>query len=482
MEQLQEYESENSDLEQQDCVAQTVSMNTNAVRSTYLVTYSQADLQKFPARADFASAVVQSFSRGSAKVLHWCCCQESHQDSGKHYHMCIKLDRNQRWISSKEFLLAQYQISVHYSNAHHNYYSAWCYVTKEDTEYLQSEQHPRLAQDTQPRTNPASQRRHSRQRRSRNRITPSRDGIESGDEQEPQDDTSSNGGRRTTRSASKRKRMSGFEVADVIIKENVRSLLELQALASEQKTEGKTDLAEFLFNRTPRAVADILQTAWEIEGAQESLERSKKTRLELLLEAKSRPCVEGCNGTWLICAHEILDNNGISRQFFCNVVKELLTKGRGKYRNLMIIGPTNCAKSFLVNPLTCIYNTFCNPATGSFAWIGVEKAECIFLNDFRWTPQLIPWHDLLLLLEGDVVHFPAPKTHFAKDIAFDMDTPIFCTSKNALVFIKNGIIDERETEMMKVRWTVIQLNRQIPRHEQRDVPSCARCFSELILN
>lgn len=263
--------------------------------------------------------------------------------------------------------------------------------------------------------------------------------------------------------------------------EKIKTLLEVQALAAEQKKEGKTDLAEFLVNRTPRAVADIITTAWEIENAQETLERSKQSRIDLLIGAKNSACVEGCNGDWLSCALEILQRNGVSRECFANAVHELLRKGRGKYRNVMIVGPANCGKTFILNPLTSIYKTFCNPATGSFAWIGVEKAECIFLNDFRWSPQLIPWQDLLLLLEGHVVHFPAPKTHFSKDIDFDMDTPIFSTSKNALVYIKNGMIDERETEMMRVRWTVIQLNYQIPRDQQRDVPSCPRCFANLIL-
>lgn len=477
MERLLEYESENSDIEQPEHTPETESLNRNAVRSTYLVTYSQADTEKFATRAEFASAVVKSFSRGSAKVLHWCCCREPHKESGQHYHMCIKLDRNQRWISSKVYIQEEYDISVHYSNAHHNYYSAWCYVTKEDRDYIQSQNHPRLAHEIQPRTNPASRTRHSRQRRSRSRQRAS---SNENDSEGEEGGTSTN--RECTQRTRTRKRMSGFEVSEVIIRENIKSLLELQALAAEQKKEGKTDLAEFLINRTPRAVADILQTAWEIESAEDTLERSKKSRSQLLVEAKTSPCAEGCNGDWLTCAHEILDNNGVSRQFFSNVVKELLTKGRGKYRNLMVIGPANCGKTFILNPLTCIYNTFCNPATGSFAWIGVEKAECIFLNDFRWSPQLIPWQDLLLLLEGHVVHFPAPKTHFAKDIAFDMDTPIFSTSKNALLYIKNGMIDERETEMMRVRWTVIQFNRQIPRQQQRDVPACARCFANLILN
>ena len=104
------------------------------------------------------------------------------------------------------------------------------------------------------------------------------------------------------------------------------------------------------------------------------------------------------------------------------------------------------------------------------------------LNDIRWSPQLLPWHHLLLLLEGHVVHLPAPKTHFAKDIIFKNDTPIFCTSKNPLVFIKKGVIDERETEMMRVRWKLIQFNYQIPPNLQKDITSCPRCFASLILD
>lgn len=95
---------------------------------------------------------------------------------------------------------------------------------------------------------------------------------------------------------------------------------------------------------------------------------------------------------------------------------------------------------------------FTNPATSNFAWVGAEKAEVIFLNDFRWNPQIIQWHDLLLMLEGQPVHLPAPKSHFCKDLEFNSDMPIFCTTKHDLVYVKGGVIDERETEMMAVCW------------------------------
>ena len=50
------------------------------------------------------------------------------------------------------------------------------------------------------------------------------------------------------------------------------------------------------------------------------------------------------------------------------------------------------------------------------------------------------------MLEGQLVHLPAPKSHYAKDIVFEKDTPIFATRKNPIIFVKNFTIDEKETD------------------------------------
>ena len=47
-----------------------------------------------------------------------------------------------------------------------------------------------------------------------------------------------------------RKRLTAFEVSQIIVNKNVKTVTELQALAFEQKQEGKTDLAEFLVSRS----------------------------------------------------------------------------------------------------------------------------------------------------------------------------------------------------------------------------------------
>ena len=128
-----------------------------------------------------------------------------------------------------------------------------------------------------------------------------------------------------------------------------------------------------------------------------------------------------------------------------------------------------------------IYKTFVNPASTSFAWVGAENAEIIFLNDFRWSAQVLPWQDMLLLLEGQPVHFSVPKTHYAQDVVFDKDTPFFCMSKSEIISLRNSVVDDRVTEMMAVRWHMFSLHAQIPQEEQVIIESCPKCFVQLIL-
>ena len=156
--------------------------------------------------------------------------------------------------------------------------------------------------------------------------------------------------------------------------------------------------------------------------------------------------------------------------------------GRRKGRNLYITGPANCGKAFILDPQRVIYKTFVSPATCSYAWLGVEETEVIFLNDFRYTPAILPWNDMLLLLEGHVVHIAAPKNSYARGIEFTFDTPVFATPKSSIVLIKGSTIDEKETEMMDVRWRKFHFFHQIPNSSQKTATPCGCCFARLLLD
>ncbi len=128
-------------------------MNPSVVRKTYLLTYSQLDLDKFPTRQSFANCVVEAFSSESVKcrLLRWVCSLEDHKDGGKHYHMALKFSLNKRWLSAKKSLLERHGISVHFSENHDNHYSAYRYATKSDEEAFHSGGHPNLKDVRSPK-------------------------------------------------------------------------------------------------------------------------------------------------------------------------------------------------------------------------------------------------------------------------------------------------------------------------------------------
>ena len=155
---------------------------------------------------------------------------------------------------------------------------------------------------------------------------------------------------------------------------------------------------------------------------------------------------------------------------------------RGKKRNIILVGPANCGETFLFAPLQHMFKTFSNPSNDKYTWQEADDCQVMFLNDFRWTPQMIPWSDLQLLLKVQPVRFLTPKNHRASDVLLKKLVPIFATGiseiKQLGAYNKEW---ERETKMMSVQWNVFKMSRQIPAEDVENLSPCPRCFSKLIL-
>jgi hypothetical protein len=164
-------------------------------------------------------------------------------------------------------------------------------------------------------------------------------------------------------------------------------------------------------------------------------------------------------------------------------VRNLLEKGRRKFTNLLLIGPSNTAKSFLLAPLELVYGDRCfvSPANTRFSWEGIEDADVALLQDFRHTPDLIDWSTLLRLLEGTTVKLPRPRNHFRTDLLIPSSNKvaIFATSKDELVPAFGA--DELEIEMMSTRWCTFRLGYRLSEEEAVVCEPCASCFSKFIL-
>ena len=365
-------------------------------RTVYLVTYSKADVLKIQSRKQFAEIVAEQFNRNGNIVLQWASSVELHREEGVHYHLAIKLKAGRRFKQVKQNIHDSHGINLDFSEWHDNYYSAYTYATKFDSHFETSEGHPVLFNPPRTAAATSSKRKSASVKR---KILPSDDkpSIEPLKKKEY-----------------KLPRLNNEAVAKIILDNNVRSEKELCALAKTQAKEGKHDLQSYLYKHPNiKYRNDLIATVWKIEESEADIAREKKTLLQILEEARSKPCSvdkkgNQCKGSWIVAALETLSRNSVSRQHFSSLVLNSLNHGRGKGRNFMICGPANCAKSFMLMPLTEIYRCFVTPSQGSYNWVEAPEKEVIFLNDLRYEKDgektVMPWNMFLNLLEGAPVN------------------------------------------------------------------------------
>ena len=217
----------------------------------------------------------------------------------------------------------------------YNYYWAYKYVCKSDKDVLLSAGHENLIVIGSPKTNKCVRTYCDKMRKRRS------------------EDTHGNESQASTSKAAKGKvhRLSNPDVAKFMVENNIKKVNELLAAGKERQVAGNDDLASFCLSRDLKKLEQVIENTWRMETAGEDIAREKTPRIEILRAASEGECVNGCNGQWYDCAFEVLTNNRIHPVIFAAAIRELIEKGQGKFRNLMIIGPANCGKTFLLAPL-----------------------------------------------------------------------------------------------------------------------------------
>ena len=459
-------------------------LDVKSQRRIYLVTYSQADTQKFPDAHSFGLAVATAFDNatGTSKVQHWACSKERHPETGGfHYHATVSLTRGRRWLSVKNSIMDEHGIVVHFRDNYSDYYTAWQYIVKDlsaeqrresSAVYHQSDGHLDLTTVGYSKSSAMN----AGKQRKQTTVTTTDDGHgRESTVRQTKTTTSSS-------SDARRKSLNSSAVADYVISNNLKSADEFMYSAKRRHDEGQDDLYDYILSRPIKRTRELIDLTWQMEEVQDRVERAAKSRMDILQDASVMPCECAIPRQWTRCALELLFENGLDQQEYCNALRTALEKGRGKGRNMMLVGPANCGKTFMLAPLMVVFKTFSNPATTTYSLVGAELAEVIFLNDFRYEPVVIGWGELLNMLEGQLVRLPAPKTHYSCDLVLDKDTPIFATSKDPITHV-----DERERQMMNCRWKVFRFTFQIPEEQQKQqqqtgpLKPCGSCFSQFVL-
>lgn len=449
--------------------SQDFDLSPRALRRNHLVTLAQANPEQFPDEHSFAAAMVRAFTDCGRDVTQWACCQEDHQGGGIHYHFVASIGGKncQRYEPVVERFKADHGVVVRFTKGCSGGYSrGYRYLTKEGMGRIaHSPDHPTLEQIQERGRRSASCRdaflskaAEAKKRRASEPPPP----------------------RKGKQASGKPPRLSMQEVGDFVLRNSITTYAEFEKVAHDRRSNGDNDLFNFIC-RTKRANTEELITRMNSMRAVPEREADEKlTKMEKLERAGQGDCVENCDGKWRRYAEEILVANDMDVKEVAHCFKEALTVGRGKGINPNLVGPADCGKSFLVQPLEEIYKCFTSPTTGSFAWVELEGKEVIILNDLRWTQSLIPWDDFLRLLEGGTVQFRRPGNSYS--------APLVISRSNSTAIFATGIdeikheFDSGETDMMKLRWKVFKFSKPVsPDKVDRKCKPCPRCFHDFVM-
>ena len=451
----------------------------NSNNRTYLITYSQASLDLFPTREEFGKACVAAFG-GTEAVKYFCVGREPHANGGYHYHVSILLTKPQRWHGARD-RLTQSGADVNFSTSGKMYAGAYFYTTKQDKDFYHgnaSIPHPRRDQiGTNAKASNANQTYRTNAATKRASASAAATG-------------SSKKGK-----AEKPKRLSKLNVVDIIIYHKLANDDELLLYAEDRRKKvGDDRLLEYLVKIGDKQRADLLRDAKKLQSCAENVALSHTKRVDIIqavLDDGQCTCTEKM--MWFVLAHDICVKNNIDQEVMGNAFYKALKDGRKKHTNILILGESNCGKTFLLGPLRALFKKlFSSPPASTFAWAEAPTAQVIFLNDYRWAPLdrngNIAWDAFLRLLEGDVCNLPAPmnlKSEHYK-IAPENDVPIFCTSGAEITFWKKDQ-DEAQTKrhktenkMMAGRWHKFQLTYEFTEDQKVDCNPCAWCFCKFM--
>ena len=104
--------------------------------------------------------------------------------------------------------------------------------------------------------------------------------------------------------------------------------------------------------------------------------------MKFLEESAASFCVDGRSGQWISAATEILVNNGIGLKSFSSAIFNAVKHGREKIEMYIFMVQLIQVKPSISTQAKMKYECFKIPAAGTFAWLGIENAEVVWLNDF----------------------------------------------------------------------------------------------------
>ena len=259
-------------------------------KAVHLVTWSRADDSLLPNKdvdpRECLGRLIENLFNQKKKdcVMHWSCSKERHRNHGHHFHVAIQFKSKIRWLAVSNDLRAM-NIYVNFQSFHTNYKDAYKYVTKEDQSFATSANHPQMF--VIPPNTVHRKRVLSLEFLTQQSDNNSEDAYEIPTASQASSYTdeilSSAASARETEpliassSAKKQKmtRLTNVQVSQIIVRNDVKTDLQLCALATQFMKNDQPELYHWVAgHQAEKYREDLIKTSWKLDGAEEAIKKT----------------------------------------------------------------------------------------------------------------------------------------------------------------------------------------------------------------
>ena len=276
------------------------------------------------------------------------------------------------------------------------------------------------------------------------------------------------------------KRIRLGDVFRLVADQGVRTVTELQALASQAARMGDTRLAEFCVSVGEEKLRPAIDNAVSVLNAPQALVVQGSSRMDLMRRAAvAKPCT--CQGVWIPGAQLVLQNNNESITAFCVTVCQALEMGALRGTNIALVGVPGSGKSMLFEPFDGIFNVMGKPERGStFPLAGATDAHVLLWQDWKHDDRTVLFEDLLSFLVGERINVRVPHQ---RNLPFRNTSPLFYTSNSFLRVARDDpALTAELNAAMEERFTTRIWRTPLPMHLRvTDFPRCSRCCATFYL-
>ena len=265
-------------------------------------------------------------------------------------------------------------------------------------------------------------------------------------------------------------------------------------LAAHAKAHCGEAVVHYLWKKRHQLPA-MIDDIWLWENIEEAAKAAQMSRKEAVEVAAAATC--SCSGAWKTFVSKSFTENRIDSRQLCRDIWDALHNGRSETTPVVVLAGLKGGegKSAFLKPMhslfpsdKAVFNV--TRECGNFPLLDLPNAKVVFLDDFRFDPDVLSWGSTCLWFDGSDLPIGRPQNvqGVTGNMVYKGSAPIFITTKlddlvcleaQAAADPETGVPVDANAAMLRRRLNVYKFHTRVSKPPAR-FKFCARCFVDFL--